>query len=308
MFKKRKLATSKKYRYQYGKSPVLHQTVKKNQKTLRGGGPTSFHTKKRKRLTLSQLHKKIPPKAKKLSIALGVIGAGILLIYTTLFSQYLYVETIKISTEQLGTPQLSGNIIDDLSTYKGKNILFVSKDEIIEKIQKGYPEIENIKINKDLPSTIIISFSEYPLIANITNISNESNKKFVINSIGYVVKEDTDDPNLPYIKVKTDAPLNTESSIIEQDTLDYLLGATSYFEEKFGMQILETEYKVIPREVHLRTEKYFHLWIDIQKPYENQLKKLKKALVKLDIYNSPLEYIDLRITGESGEKIIYKRR
>ena len=74
------------------------------------------------------------------------------------------------------------------------------------------------------------------------------------------------------------------------------------------MKIIEIEYQVIPREVHLRTEKYFYIWLDIQKPYETQLKKLKKALVKLNIYDDELAYIDLRITGESGEKIIYKRR
>jgi len=74
------------------------------------------------------------------------------------------------------------------------------------------------------------------------------------------------------------------------------------------MKILEAEYKVIPRELHLKTEKYFIIWLDIQKPFEDQLKKLKKALVKLDIFNEPLEYIDLRISGESGDKIIYKRK
>jgi len=46
----------------------------------------------------------------------------------------------------------------------------------------------------------------------------------------------------------------------------------------------------------------------MQQPSENQLKKLKKSLVKLDIFNEPLEYIDLRIAGGNGDKIIYKRR
>lgn len=308
MFSKNKLTTKRKYKYQYGKSPAIHQTFKKSQKTLRTNGPTSFHTKKRKPLTLSSLSGKIPKKAKRLTIALAIIGTILFCTYTTLFSQYFHIETIKISTEQLNTPQLSGNIIDDLENYKGKNLLFIKKEEIIEKIQSEYPEIEDIKVTKDLPSTVVISFSEYPLVANITNISNETNKKFIVNSIGYVVKENIDDPNLPYFKIKTDAPLNTETAIIDTDKLTYLLEAAAYFEEKFGMKIIETEYKVVPREVHLRTEKYFYIWLDIQKPYEQQLKKLKKALVKLDIYNSPLEYIDLRITGESGEKIVYKRR
>ena len=38
-----------------------------------------------------------------------------------------------------------------------------------------------------------------------------------------------------------------------------------------------------------------------------KFKKLKKSLVKLDIYTATLEYIDLRIAGTNGDKIIYKR-
>ena len=305
MFKRRKLATKRNYKYQYGKSPVLRQTIKN---TLRTNTPTSFHTRKRKKLSLSSLTSRVPKRARRLSMALAIIGIIIFSVYTTLFSQYFNVKTIKISTEQMSTPQLSGNIVDDLSIYKGKNLLFVSKEKIIEKVQSSYPEIENIRINKDLPSTITISFTEYPLIANITSISNEANKKFIINSIGYTVKEDVDDPNLPYIKIKSEAPLNLETAVIEQDKLSYILESAAYFEEKFGMKIIEIEYQVVPREVHLRTEKYFYIWLDIQKPYETQLKKLKKALVKLNIYDDSISYIDLRITGESGEKIIYKRR
>jgi len=46
----------------------------------------------------------------------------------------------------------------------------------------------------------------------------------------------------------------------------------------------------------------------MQNPAEDQLKKLKKILVKLDIYKENLLYIDLRIAGANGDKIIYKRK
>ncbi len=308
MFNKRKLATKKGFKYQYGKSPVLHRTIKNSKKTLRTNGPTSFHTRKRKRISLSSLIPKIPSKLKRLSIILGVLITLFGGIYLIGFSNVFNIENIEVSTDQITTESLSGNIVDDLRIYKGKNLLFINKDEIIQRIQSSYPEIENIEVSKDLFNTLVISFSEYPPIANITNISNETNKKFIVNSIGYVVKENIDDPELPYIKVVSDAPLNTDTTVIDQEKIAYILESKYYFEEKFGMKIIEVEYKMISREVHLRTEKYFYIWLDIQKPYEQQLKKLKKALVKLDIYNEDLSYIDLRITGESGEKIIYKRR
>lgn len=297
------------YRYQYGKSPILTQI--KNQKGgLRySSGPTSFHTIRERRFRLSKVFAKIPRKAKILIVLLAIIGAAAFSIHTIFFSKYFAVETIKASTEKAEDVHIGDTIIDTLQGYKGKNILFIKKADIISKIEASYPEIENIQVEKNLPNTLIISFTEYPLAANITNITTSgANKKFIINSIGYVVKEDADDPTLPYIKVKTDAPLNSESTVLDQEKLQYILGAASYFEEKFGMKILESEYRVVPRELQLKTEKFFFIWLDIQKPFEDQFKKLKKALVKLNIYEEPLQYVDLRITGESGEKIIYKRR
>jgi len=304
LFSKKKLAIKPKYRYQYGKSPILRQTYNK---TLRTNGPTNFHTP-RKKISLSSITSKIPKKAKKIMILLGTISILFLSIKTIFFSDYFLIKTIQISTENQDQNQIGSNLSEAIEIYKNKNILFAKKEDIIAKIQETYPEIEEIKINKDLPSTLIIEFTEYPLAANITNISNNSTKKFIINSIGYSIKENSDDPTLPYIKIKTDSPINTENIALDPQKLQYILGAISYFEEKFGMKIIESEYKVISRELHLRTEKYFYIWLDIQKPFEDQLKKLKKALVKLNIYEESLEYIDLRISGENGEKIIYKRR
>jgi len=296
------------YRYQYGKSPILTQI-----KTQKGGlkfssGPTSFHTIRERNLRFSRILAKIPRKAKAIIVLLAIVGIAAFLIHSIFFSTYFAVENIKAATEESGNIQIGDSIIDSLQSYKGKNLLFIKKDDVIEKISANYPEIENIKIEKDFPNTLIISFTEYPPTANITNITEGTNKKFIINSIGYIIKENTDDPTLPYIKIKTDSPINAESAIMDAAKLKYILGATSYFEEKFGMKILESEYLVIPRELHLKTDKFFFIWLDIQKPFEDQLKKLKKALVKLNIYEESIQYIDLRITGESGEKIIYKRR
>ena len=73
------------------------------------------------------------------------------------------------------------------------------------------------------------------------------------------------------------------------------------------MEIVRIEYKPTAREIHLLTERNFFIWLDIQISYEEQFKKMKKSLVKLDIYTEDLEYIDLRIAGSNGDKIIYKR-
>jgi len=309
LFTKRKLAVKRGSKYQYGKSPVFSSKFRK-QKLLRSNGPSRFHRIPAKAFSLKKLFPRIPKKVKKITILLAMFAGSVFLIYTVAFSNFFLIKEIKPQTDSAtNTPELMTKVADTLRSFKNKNILFANKAEMIAKIQKTFPEIENVEISKDFPSTILIKFAEYPLVANITNMAaNGTNKKYLISSIGYAIKENQTDPNLPFIKIKTAEPINTDGVVIEPEKLKYILDAITYYKEKFGMKVLEAEYKVTAREVHLKTEKYFVIWLDIQNPFENQFKKLKKALVKLDIFNEPLEYIDLRITGESGDKIIYKRK
>lgn len=184
----------------------------------------------------------------------------------------------------------------------------VNTVDLETKVLNIFPQLEQIKISKSFPNRLSLEFSEFPLVANIVNESNVVKKSYIINSVGFAIKENLEDPKLPYIKIKTDEPINPKEAVIEKSKLNYILNAKNYFEDKFGMKILGIQYKPIAREVHLYTDKGFYLWLDIQKPFEDQFKKLKKAIVKLDIYKENLEYIDLRIAGSSGDKIIYKRR
>ncbi len=184
----------------------------------------------------------------------------------------------------------------------------VNTIELENKVLNVFPQLEKIEISKSFPRSISLEFSEFPLAANVINESNVVKKSYIINSMGFAIKENLEDPKLPYIKIKTDEPINPKEAVIEKNKLNYLINAKNYFEDKFGMKIIGTQYKPIPREIRFFTEKGFYIWLDIQKPFEDQFKKLKKAIVKLDIYKENLEYIDLRIAGISGDKIIYKRR
>ena len=93
---------------------------------------------------------------------------------------------------------------------------------------------------------------------------------------------------------------------MDAENLTTLLEVETDYEAKFNMQILEVHYIRRAREVHLYTERYFFVWIDLTQEVEIQLNKLKKAMTELNIYEAPLLYIDLRISGQNGEKVIYK--
>ncbi len=231
-----------------------------------------------------------------------------IIINTLFFSDYFLITEIKVKNNEITDETLSAEIKTSIKIALGKNLIFTDTGNLEEKILKTFPEIQELEVSKNYPQTLEVTFKEYPQVANIINQSSTVKKSYIINSIGYAVIENFENPNLISIKISTDEPINPKNPVIEANKLTYLLDTITYFEDKFGMRIIEVQYKKIPREIHLLTEKNFYIWLDIQNSAEDQLKKLKKALVKLDIYNESLEYIDLRIAGANGDKIIYKRK
>lgn len=255
---------------------------------------------KRKNPRIAELNRRIRIIIFAIAILFGI--------YSLFFSKYFKIQEILFSDPAIeGTP-ISTEIKTNLQTSLNQNLIFIDLEELETKIIKLFPELETIKISKNYPRAIVIEFSKYPLTANIINESSTIKQSFIINSIGYVAKENFENPNLPKIKIISDEPLNKDKALIEKTNLDYITAAISEFESKFGMKIIEANYKPIPRELHLLTEKDTYIWLDIQQPYDLQFKKLKKALIKLDIYNTPIAYIDLRIAANNGDRIIYKLR
>ena len=96
--------------------------------------------------------------------------------------------------------------------------------------------------------------------------------------------------------------------VIDKDKLEYILNAIYDYEELFGMKVLSAEYKPREREVHIKTERNFVVWLDTSITLEKQYDKLKKATADLNIYTENLEYIDLRISSANGDRVIFKRR
>lgn len=261
-------------------------------------------------------------------IGLTLISAGG---YAVFLSPYFKVSKIFIQYEEFQDE--NEELLENFSDFKGKNILFIEPEKRIEKMKKQNPELEKLSVQKILPNTIKISFSKFPIIANIEKIVNgKLIEKMLINSKGMVIYRDTENPNLPYIKIFTKEkiePVPIEQSIPEQSAkesspiqhsllpnepaipgeyLNYTLAAEQNFIERFGMKVFETRFYPQARELHLKTEKNFLIWLDMQTPYERQFLKLKKAMSILAIHTQPLEYVDLRVSGTNGEKVIFKRK
>jgi cell division septal protein FtsQ len=256
---------------------------------------------------------KLPSNRWKKILAI-VLSVGIIIygIYALFFSDYFSIE--KYSVEEEGTVIDNNDVINQiLNQSLGKNLATLSEGEIIAQIKTVEPEIQKLRIIKVFPKTLKVQYEKFPTVANLIDTVGGVQKKFLLDSQGFITEENAENPNLPYLKIETKEVLPVRTTFLQDpkrsaERLNYALQTINLYEEKFGMKILHAQFKTRERELHLYTEKYFYVMLDMEKDIKVQLDKLKKALPKLDIYNTPLQYIDLRISGNNVEKIIFKRK
>lgn len=240
----------------------------------------------------------------------------IAIFYLILFTRLFEIQKIDIQgdadtlDEQAETNQY-------LQEYIGDNLLFFNSFAHEDELLAKYPYLKDLRINRHFLHTISAKITTYDHIANVQmNFEDGSKQFYIVNELGYIAGVGTTNENLPTIVMDvtgTDAKLPTDEEspkvneeLINQETLQTLLKTKTDFEGKFDMQIMEVYYMKRARELHLFTERYFYVWIDLTQSVDVQLAKLKKAMSQINIYEDPLDYIDLRISGQNGEKVIYK--
>lgn len=268
-------------------------------------GARKFSSEKPPRTGLSVAY---PKSAVVFKLILWLVGIILLIgsIYYIFFSNGLVVKETGLFENDVRIDH--DIILSEINVYKGSSLLGVNKSELIAELKAKYPELENIKVKKRLPDKLYVYISKYKDTANLMVKVDEVQRKYIINTQGSVAKADAEDPSLPYITMERDKAYNSNERIFTAEQLDMILKAEKLFEQKFAMEVTDIIYLEKAREFHMRTEKNFDIWMSLEMDYKSQLSKLKAAEQKLNIQTEPLQYIDLRIAGGNGEKVIFKRR
>lgn len=241
---------------------------------------------------------------KQILLIIAIIGGLGFGIYYIFFSGSMVVEETALFE---GNTRIDHDIIlSEINVHKGEPLLAINKTELIHELKAKYPEIEHIDIRKRLPNKLYVYITKYPIITNLTVKVENVQRTYLINSEGSIAVADSEDESLPYIVMNREKAYNSKEKVFTAEELESILNAKKLFEQKFNMQILETMYLEAPREYHFLTEKNFYVWMDLTQDYVAQLSKLKAAEQKLNLHSTPLQYIDLRIAGSNGEKVIYK--
>jgi len=307
LFKKNNQKKARKSRIEEFKSPYLNRPLIPTQKRKRNFRRTSS-IKGPSKLTRTN-----KGSIKKWLFAFFFLVIISTVIYVVFFSNFFTIRSYQLyEDETLITNNLELNkVLND--KLRNQSLIFLETDSTSKVISENFPEYEKISFDRQFPQKLKITLKKYPSVANLIDIVQTQGgplvqKKYLLNANGMATIENEENPELPYISMKTPAIIPIKSLAIAPEKMQYIIQATDLYEEKFGMKVIEAEYLKTEREVHLRTEKSFNVWIDMTKDLVPQIEKLKKAIPKLDIYNTPLEYIDLRISGTDAEKVIFKRR
>ncbi len=243
----------------------------------------------------------------RLILVFGTLAA---LLYLLLFSKIFTIQKIEIKGDDQ-TLQEQEAIHNYLKEYLGNNLLLFSSRTHEQVLVKDYVYLKTLKIHRNVfKHGLVVSLETYEHVSRVqVNLEDGSQKNFIVNELGYISGIESENSELPLIIMDgsgADMKLELNQALIPKEELEVLLQAAEDFEGKFNMKVLETRYLKRARELHLLTERNFVVWIDLTQPVENQLSKLKKSLTEINIYEDPLLYIDLRISGQSGEKVIYK--
>lgn len=270
-----------------------------------------------------------------------VIGFFYALFFTDLFE----IQKINV-TGGSDTLEEQNALNTTLQENLGKNLLTLNVPQIEATLLKDYPYLKTLDVRRDFFHTLTVVLETYPSVANVrVDYEDGSQQFFVINEEGYISGTGISNESLTTIVMdvtSTDATLpDTEEilppetgdateltdaseptdaaepesthhnyelneELIAKGTLETLLETSKDFTGKFNMQILEIHYLKQARELHLLTERHFNVWIDLTQDINIQLTKLKKSLTSLNIYEANIDYIDLRISGQNGEKVIYR--
>ncbi|PJC36809.1 hypothetical protein CO046_03785 [Candidatus Peregrinibacteria bacterium CG_4_9_14_0_2_um_filter_53_11] len=234
-----------------------------------------------------------------------VIGTSYLVFFSTIFT------VKKVTVEKPGQAIPVSSLQPFLDKLKGRNILFLRTDTLTDELAETFKhELLLAKIKKSYPNQVVLSIEEYPAVLQLHVIAPEGESFMTINQTGYVIAQGTTrNEALPLLSLKSDEPLVIDGNqFVQKEKLYLMTRGFNRFQELFGMKVISGEWKKIERELHLTTEKGFVVWLDLTSDIDKQLDKLKRALDKLDIYNEPLSYIDLRIAGAKNEKVIFKRK
>lgn len=227
-------------------------------------------------------------------------------------SAFFAVQNIVLSRTDTGIQEQ--DIEGDLQKLLRKNLVFLNKSELEKEFLTAFPEIQEVRLEKEFPHTLHITLSSYPVAFRWiceyekktlseegklqTNLIQEAS---FVNRRGMRTPsrvEEEQDIFSVYEKDPCPSGFSQQKIVVSQEFVEYLEKAKQGLTDILGKNILRAGYFRSAREIHFITEDETAFWIDFSSPLEEQLEKLRVALSVEPSLADPLDHVDLRVTNK----------
>lgn len=161
------------------------------------------------------------------------------------------------------------------------------------------PPAEQVVINKQvLDNAFVLNNPQTGSQEDTTPIEQKS----LLNRIGQAIFGKEENLELMTVTVVgLTQPIGDRQQVIAKPVMDFMMDSIQYFNNLFKTQIKAVEYRPEGREIHLKTEKGFEVWLTLEKDYKEQIDKLNTIYETAELNKENLSYVDLRVR----EKVIY---
>lgn len=275
----------------------------------------------RKKHVKNKIHKIKPKKSilKRPWFWILIIALTIILsvAYFLFFYPTFQVENIIISgNKKVKTEELQKLVSDNINTklinitalkLTTKSILLVNSDKLNKEILEKFPLIEKIKINKNLPQTLILGVIERePLGVYCTNAEFEQ-QCFLIDENGIIFEPVVVVPeNITIVRQTIEnSQIFTGEEVIAQNIMSMISIIKKTLKDNFQID-LEEALVTSPLRLNIKTNENWQIYfsLDSGSDFNSQLIKLKFLLsgeISPEI-RKKLQYIDLRFEDRAYYK------
>jgi len=217
----------------------------------------------------------------------------------SVFWEKIQIKEIRISGNQAVEAEAIKKIVLENITWKlffreTKSILFIRKNKLKREILNFLPRIEDVKINRDFPDTLVIEIREREPYAVFCD-----RECFLIDKNGVIFERGEgrsgDKPIIRLFEGSNDVSLG--DTVIDKGFFDILSGIEKNLRDDFQINITGVATDGVKR-LNIKTNEGWEAYFNLEGDVSLQVLKLK-LLLKEEITpedRKELEYIDLRFS------------
>jgi len=205
--------------------------------------------------------------------------------YFIFFSGFFKIREVEV--EGVKSEDVAGYLHRSLI---GKNILLLRTGEYLRTLTAKFPILEEVRIERGLPSTVRVIVSERKQVLVWCSRDN----CWEVDNSGYAYQEIPRPTDKIVLNDESGMPIKSGDKIASVQFIRFFMQAIDEI-EKLGIKIDEAKIQETTFKVNFKTSEGWEIILDSSASLKNQISALKQVLEKnrSDIH----EYVDLRVEG-----------